>query len=259
VESIAFIEELAANAWPAAIVQHVDGWRLRFNWGATRRANSALPIADGGRYSLEEKTGFAERFYADRDLPCRFQAADATMPAGLDAYLADRGYVREAPTTVLTAELTALVTDERPPQGVSVDVAPAMTDEWTSLYDQANGLTGHDAELRRDIMRRVPVPAAYALARMDGEAVAVGWAAIERGWVGVFGMTTQPAFRRRGAGRAVLGALAGYAQRSGAHSVYLQVMDDNPAAHGLYAGAGLRPAYGYHYRTRQLARPKASG
>ena len=247
--SIQFIEELAANAWPAAIVQHVDGWRLRFNWGATRRANSVLPIADGGRYSLDEKTRSAERFYADRDLPCRFQVADATMPAGLDAYLADRVYVREAPTTVLTAELSALVTDARPSQCVSVDVAPAMTDEWRRSYDEANGLSGRDAELRHDIMRRVPVPAAYALARMDGEAVAVGWAAVERGWVGVFGMTTQASFRRQGAGRAVLRALAEYAQRGGAHSIYLQVMDDNPAARGLYASAGLRPAYGYHYRT----------
>ncbi len=37
-ESIVLIEELAANAWPAELVDELDGWRLRFNWGATSRA-----------------------------------------------------------------------------------------------------------------------------------------------------------------------------------------------------------------------------
>ncbi|MCH8283761.1 MAG: hypothetical protein IIC20_04195 [Chloroflexi bacterium] len=37
-ESIVLIEELAANAWPAELVDELDGWRLRFNWGVTSRA-----------------------------------------------------------------------------------------------------------------------------------------------------------------------------------------------------------------------------
>src|SRR5687768_10671958 len=31
------VEELAADAWPAEVVLQVDGWRLRWNAGATRR------------------------------------------------------------------------------------------------------------------------------------------------------------------------------------------------------------------------------
>ncbi len=34
------IEGLALRAWPAAEQQSLDGWRLRFNAGVTRRANS---------------------------------------------------------------------------------------------------------------------------------------------------------------------------------------------------------------------------
>lgn len=245
---VAFLEELAANAWPVAIVQHVDGWRLRFNSGVTRRANSVLPIADGGRYSLGEKTRLAERFYAERGLPCRFQVADATAPPGLDAYLADRGYVREAPTTVLAAEPSAIAPPTTLLPGLSVDASAVMAHDWTKAYDEANGFSGPDAELRRDIMRRVPVPAAYALARIDGEAVAVGWAAIERGWAGVFGMATRVGRRRRGAGRAVLRALAERARAGGARHMYLQVMADNVAACALYEGEGFQPEYGYHYR-----------
>ena len=34
---IPFIEELAANAWRPEIEQFVDGWRLRYSRGITRR------------------------------------------------------------------------------------------------------------------------------------------------------------------------------------------------------------------------------
>ena len=43
-DSALLIEQLAANAWPAATVRLVDGWLLRYTPGvARRRSNSALP------------------------------------------------------------------------------------------------------------------------------------------------------------------------------------------------------------------------
>ena len=45
---ISLTEELAANALPPAVVQVVDGWRLRYNFGVTRRANSVLASEHGG-------------------------------------------------------------------------------------------------------------------------------------------------------------------------------------------------------------------
>lgn len=244
---INLIEELAANAWAPAFVQHVDGWRLRYSYGMTRRANSVLPIADGGRYSLADKTQMAEQFYADRDMPCRFQIADLCAPAGLDDYLAGRGYTDEAHTMVLTAPLaTVLAGGDQAPHVAVTDTA---TQEWTRVYEQANDLRAQDAELQRDIMGRIPVAALYALACVDGEPAAVGWAAVERGWVGVYGMTTRLEFRRQGAARATLHALATHAAIAGASDVYLQVMVGNDAARRLYEGAGLRPMYSHHYRT----------
>jgi ribosomal protein S18 acetylase RimI-like enzyme len=46
----------------------------------------------------------------------------------------------------------------------------------------------------------------------------------------------------------VLAALARWAAERGARRLYLQVERDNPAALGLYARAGFRERYGYHYR-----------
>ena len=40
-DQIRELEELAANAWPAGVQQALDGWRLRYHLGVTRRANSA--------------------------------------------------------------------------------------------------------------------------------------------------------------------------------------------------------------------------
>ncbi|NJM07876.1 hypothetical protein HC891_19330 [Candidatus Gracilibacteria bacterium] len=71
-QDILCIEELAANAVPAAVLQELDGWRLRFNWGVTRRANSVLAMR-AGWLPLAEKIAVAEDFYWRRDIPCRFQ------------------------------------------------------------------------------------------------------------------------------------------------------------------------------------------
>jgi len=40
-----FLDELAANAWPAQVQQAFGGWRLRATNGLTRRANSVLTAA----------------------------------------------------------------------------------------------------------------------------------------------------------------------------------------------------------------------
>jgi GNAT superfamily N-acetyltransferase len=83
-------------------------------------------------------------------------------------------------------------------------------------------------------------------AQIDG--AAVGRAALSGGWAGIFAMSTLPRERRRGAGRAILHALARWALERGAGSMYLQVEEANSAARGLYAGAGFRQRYLYHYR-----------
>ncbi|WP_243694904.1 ribosomal protein S18-alanine N-acetyltransferase [Labedella populi] len=57
-----------------------------------------------------------------------------------------------------------------------------------------------------------------------------------------------PSFRRAGLGRAVMAELIGAARLAGARRVFLEVREDNPAAHALYADLGfvdigIRPHY----------------
>lgn len=71
----------------------------------------------------------------------------------------------------------------------------------------------------------------------------------QQGHLGAFAMAVRPEARRRGHGRTVLRALAAWGGDHGAATAYLQVLESNTAARGLYAAAGLAPAHRYHYRT----------
>lgn len=117
----------------------------------------------------------------------------------------------------------------------------------------AEGLHALDAELEArgwnaHVLRRIPSPAGFAIARVEGRPAGVGIAVCEGGWSGVFCMATDPAMRRRGVARAVLSALAEWSRAQRAHGLYLQVECDNAPAQALYASLGFTRSHGYHFR-----------
>jgi len=245
-------------------VQVLGGWILRA-WpdAPFRRTNSVLALfgADAlDARGLDERTSVVEEFYRRRGLPVRFQLGAATSPSDLDARLAARGYAVEAPTLLQTADAahvaraTACRAAER---GVVVEIADAVGDEWIAAYGSAHGTSARARERVAAYGRLLPrlgPPCVTALARASagGAIVGCGFAVLERGRVGVFGMGTEPGARRRGVARAVLHGLVSRALASGAGSAYLQVEADNAPALRLYAAAGFTTLYGYHYRTLGL-------
>jgi ribosomal protein S18 acetylase RimI-like enzyme len=98
------------------------------------------------------------------------------------------------------------------------------------------------------VLQRIPSPAGFAIAHIDGQAAGVGLAVCERGWSGVFCMATDPAARRRGVARALLRSLAQWSREQGAPCIYLQVECDNAPAAALYASMGFSRSHGYHFR-----------
>ncbi len=245
---IALIEELAANAWPAAVALAVDGWRLRFNWGVTRRANSVWPNAAEGRHSREEKISLAEDFYRRRETRPRFQMTPAAQPPDLDEILAQRGYATDARTAVQTADLANVLAQAPPHPEMTVSISEQFDEAWFTAYCESEGFDGHVADMRRGILKRIAPRIGYAHLEIESSSAAVGVGVVERGWLGVFGMTTRPAYRRRGAASAVLRALAEWGKGLGAAEMYLQVMENNAPARALYAGVGFETLYHYHYR-----------
>lgn len=240
--SIPLLDELAAEAWPAPVVEEVDGWRLRWGDGFTGRANSVWPRHDGAVLSLQERIAAAEAFYAGHGGRSKFQLSPANRPERLDAELAARGYEPSEPTSVEVAATAEVVQRTgRGEESVRIGDRPDAT--WLETWLGVRGFD--DAEVATRIVCGTDAQTAYA--QIAG--VAVGRAALSRGWVGIFAMSTLPQARRRGAGRAILHALARWALDHGAEAMYLQVEESNAAARGLYTSAGFSPLYAYHYRT----------
>jgi GNAT superfamily N-acetyltransferase len=246
------VELAAAAAWPAGRAEVVAGWLLRHTPGvARRRSNSALPPPADQR--PERELDAVEAFYRAAGLPVTVQVSPAGEQGVLDAALAARGYRREAPTLVLTAPTTTVT----PATDPVVEIDAVAGERWLAAYQELNGPADTSAVAER-VLARVPAPAAFARAVVDGEDAAIGMfvagSAPPGGsppagpWAGVFCMATAPRYRRRGLALAVLAAGARWAAVAGCAGLYLQVEQDNIAARDLYARAGFTHSHAYHYR-----------
>jgi ribosomal protein S18 acetylase RimI-like enzyme len=242
------LEELAADAWPAAIVEHLDGWRLRYTSGVTRRANSVWPNASDGGVPLSEKLAAVEAFYDRWGLPARYQICPAAQPRELDAVLTERGYSLDAITCVQTATVASMWARADGNEGGAVRIADRLEEPWFAAHCDAEQVSERDGAVRRGILQRIAGRQAYALLSCDREPAALGLGVLEGGWLGVFCMATLPVFRRRGMATAVLRRLAEWGKEQGATAAYLQVMEENAAACALYARLGFKTLYQYYYR-----------
>ncbi len=252
VNQIRLIEELAMNAWPAETIQIVDGWRLRFNHGVSRRTNSVWPNEWAGRIPLAVKMELAAEFYQRRGLPSRFQVCPASLPEGLDDVLESQGYRLVAPTMVQTAPVEAVLQATRAPRR-RVQVSEGLDETWFQAYSRFGSYSSYDGGVVRNSLARTGPRAAYALIRAAGRPVAVGRCVLERGWLGIFAMATEPRYRRQGFATAILHEMVAWGAQNGTENLYLQVELQNQGAQALYTGAGFSECYRYHYRERPMA------
>jgi N-acetylglutamate synthase len=244
------IEALAARAWPAEVCESLDGWLLRFNHGVTRRANSVLPIADGGELPLDRKLEAVERFYRQRGVTPRFQISPAVEPPELDRVLEERGYTSHARTCVQTAPTQRVLAVDA--GGHRVSISPAPCQEWLLAYREVESADAGGAAVRHAIIERIEPPTAYARLDLDGQVAAIGLTVAEAEWSGLFAIGTRAGFRRRGCAAAIMRSLAEWSEQRGAAQLYLQVMEGNTPALALYAGLGFETLYHYHYREMRL-------
>ena len=254
IQLIREIDECAARAWPAFLVDEVDGWRLRFTYNVTGRANSVLPIQLGGRYTLSERLERVEAFYRRWNAPVRYQITPAAQPPDLDQTLMSRGFHRVAPTLVQVAPVAAVLDACGPGPALDSRLTPALDETWFATYRRLENLSEIEADVIRGILRRIRQRSAYVLVAGDGQPIGTGLGVVDGDWIGVFCVVIDPDFRRIGAATTVLHALARWARRQHASRMYLQVTEQNTAARALYAGLGFETLYGYHYRALEPLR-----
>jgi ribosomal protein S18 acetylase RimI-like enzyme len=239
--SAAEVEQAAALGWRALETARLGDWLLRASGGFTKRANSALATGDPGQ-PLEDAITTVEAWYAERGLPARVQAVDGTSDPALAGHLAQRGWVAQAATHVMTGEiahsLRALAAGSH-----RVDLADAPDDDWIACYARVGNEV---SDLARALLTNHP-QAIFASVRDRGEVVAIARSAVDHKWAGLFAVEVVPEHRRRGLGAAVsVGALR-EAGRRGARQVYLQCTADNVAAVALYQRLSLKIHHGYRY------------
>lgn len=243
-ERIRLLEALAANAWPAATVETLAGWRLSLDRGVTRRANSVIANALQDHADPELLIDEAERRYRARSLPPCFKLCRATAPPDLARRLQRRGYREEGLSHVLTRAV-----------GVGPRTAPAAGVSLTRLEEpEAAWLgacwpsaTAHALAAQHGIVARIGLPRVFMLAAVDGHAAGAGLGVCEAAHVCLTAIHTLSHQRRRGVGRSIIAAIAGWGQERAADLLYLQVEADNLAALRLYAGEGFSHHHDYRY------------
>lgn len=241
------LEELAANAWPGLHTALVDGWVVRFADGYSRRANSVLPLQAGSR-PLGERIGRCEALFRQRGMDPVFKLYPGAEPEGLDRELERRGYGQQAPTGVMVLEGLDRPCPELP-GGIEQTQSERLTEPWFGVY--AADHAGANLTAAWAIMEHIVPERRYVLLAQGGLPAACALAVIEAGWAGIFDVVVRQDLRGRGLGRLVMERTLAVAAELGARRSYLQVMDENRTAVGLYRSMGYRFAYPYWYRVKE--------
>ena len=239
------IEELALNASGAPHSLVYDGWLLGYRPGPTKRLRCVNPLY-ASTLGLADKIEYCIAFYAAAGLPAIFRLLPFSAAPELDAALEQRGWKAFERTLVLHSTLAELADPARPDVKVEIVEPP----EWELL---AAPLLKIDPDALPQFVARAknhPLPHAGAVLRREGEIAACGLIKLEDRHAGLFAVHTAEAWRGRGFGRAVVGALLEEARRRGAQAAYLQVTAENVAARALYRRFGFVEAYDYWYRAR---------
>lgn len=248
------LDDIAADATPGSVEADVGGWRCKASPEVPfRRANVVRPPLGAGRdpAAVRRALGEVGAWCAARDRRLIVQVSSADPDAALlDAQLAEAGLTVEAPVHVMVAAVPTLLTPA-PPGGLKVEVRVGVDEAWAAGI-AVDGTTEAQQARAAGYGRLLAPRGDRALAAIstdpDGTVVGVGFAVLDRGWVGIFGMVTAPAHRRRGVASSLVRALGAEASERRAQHAYLQVETDNAPAIACYERLGFAISHGYHYR-----------
>lgn len=238
------LEAAAFLSWPALEPEEdLQGWRLRFARGYTKRANSANSTAQACALDAALLQALEQRF-AQRGLPPVFRLVEGTVPDGAEALLQARGYRAVDPSLVLVRELGASDAAMPPPRQL-----PGAAD-WLQTFVAVSGkpLQGQDTHMQ--MLQSITAPCCWAHSPWPGQSASAACAlgVLAQGQLGLFDIATHTDLHRQGLAAALVQQVLGWGARQGARRAYLQVLGSNVPALALYQKLGFRLAYRYAYR-----------
>jgi len=242
---ITTIEELSLNAWAPRQTMLYDGWVIRLANGYTKRANSVNPLYPSN-IDIDEKLKFCESLYREKNLPVVFKLTPTVYPHDLDNGLDKKGYQKDSPTSVQTADLE--VSDLQ--VAATAELQESLSNEWLGNFCAMGAMSESHRETLREILLNIVPRRCFVSLTSKGRVVACGLGVLQSGYIGLFDIATDPNFRRRGYGQEVVTSILAWGKEHGAKMAYLQVMLNNPPALHLYAKLGFREQYQYWYRIK---------
>lgn len=239
------LEELSLSALPSLQTAYLDGWVVRFANGYTKRANSVNPLYPTFT-DTAEKIAYCEAMYAVRKQPTVFKMTTVAEPHDLDALLVERGYREEPGASVQILDLDSL---DRPNEG-RVTLAADANDQWLNAYFRLNNVQERYMPVMRHMLQNIAPQKCLAAVYVGGQIAAVGLGVLERNYLGLFDIVTEPTLRQKGYGHQLMLYLLNWGKANQATYAYLQVMMSNGPALYLYEKLGFHELYRYWYRVK---------
>jgi Acetyltransferases len=240
------IEDLSLNAWPSHQMELYDGWILRFSHFYTHRTNS---VEQFGTSTLpwRDKIPYCEAAYTRWGTPTIFKISPL-VSKDFDYILENRNYEIQHTTDVMILDLEEAnlsdPTDE-------VIVSQTIARDWIDSLFELKGTT--------NVIHRAIVPTMYdAIAKeticvsiqRHGVIIGTGLGILDRDYVGIYAIHVREDYRNKGFARSLCTCILKEGMKKGARKAYLQVVDGNNPAIGLYQSLGFQNFYTYWFRVR---------
>jgi ribosomal protein S18 acetylase RimI-like enzyme len=195
---------------------------------------------------LQLKITECEKRYFGQGLPTVFKITDGT-DSELDKLLEQNGYAVLSPTYLMTADMNG-------GSKVSDDclITKNIDKKWLDTYFFLSKYT--DAKrisIATQVFTNIKVDVICGTLLKNNEIVACGLCVIELGYAGLFSVVVDEAQRGKGYGKEICLSLLSASQSHGAHTAYLQVVQDNSTAVNLYTKLGYKAIYSYWYRVKK--------
>ena len=232
------------DAWPALETRWDGAWVWRFANGFTKRANAFQCQDPADSADAEARLERLAAWSREAGIAPVFRETPLCGPE-LVSTLDRLGWTRFEKSRILFLDdLTARYPVDRR-VAISLRAGPAWVRPQCALQ-------GYDAATRRtlsDIIARMPDTATGVTVLDEDGAPAASVLAVSVGDLAMFtNVVTAPHMRRRGVGKAAMGAALNLMAETGATRAAIHVMWGNEAAEALYRGLGFHEIGTYCYR-----------